>query len=168
MSSGIQLEERVGSEKFSAAALEACSESLAAVEDGVIVYANPAFARLFRYGNSDEVRGRFLTEFLPLGHPCTQRKTVPQSQQIECGYTSCAFDGRRADGTEVRMEASCSGFGAGDERFLMIAVRDISNRERRRVERESDRRFRTIVNAAAIGIGHCTLEGQLVESNPAL
>ena len=164
----MQLEERVGREKFSAAALEACTESLAAVDDGVIVYANPAFARLFRYRHADEVMGRPLTEFIPVGHLCTQRRASRQGELSDCGYTSCAFDGRRSDGTEVRMEASCSPFSADDRQFLMIAARDISNHERRRVERESDRRFRTIVNAAAIGIGHCTLEGQIVESNPAL
>jgi PAS domain S-box-containing protein len=52
--------------------------------------------------------------------------------------------------------------------LLVISVRDLSQHERRRVVRDSDKRYRAMFDAAAIGILQCTIDGRVVESNPAL
>jgi PAS domain S-box-containing protein len=66
------------------------------------------------------------------------------------------------------MESSCSEFSVNGRRLLVIATRDITESERRRVAREGEARFRAIFEAAAIGIGHLTLDGNIAESNRAL
>jgi PAS domain S-box-containing protein len=66
------------------------------------------------------------------------------------------------------MESSCSEFRSSGKSFLILAARDVSARERRRIVRDTNTRYRAIVDAAAIGIVQCTMDGQVVESNPAV
>ncbi len=173
MSAMVQLQAKDGpavDARLLSAALDACPESLAVVENARILHANPAFAQLFSYGDGSEVQGRALADFLPENYLCAQLGPAVRdwSYGKRCGYPACEFSGKRRDGTRVAMEASCAPFRAGERTLLIIAARDISQRERRRVVRESEQRFRTIFEASAIGIGHCTLDGCIVESNRAL
>src|ERR1700758_1920623 len=149
------------------AAFEACPESLLLVEQGRICYANRAAALLFAYNSPAELQGTSLAQLVPENRACTLLG-VRQTSGTACGYPSCQLNARRKDGTSVRMEAFCTRFGVQDRTFLVISLRDISQRERRRVVRESDKRFRAIFQAAAMGIAQCTMDGRVVESNPAV
>jgi len=51
---------------------------------------------------------------------------------------------------------------------VVLTVRDVSQRERRRMIRDSDRRFRAIFDAAPMGIAQSDLDGRILEPNPAL
>jgi two-component system cell cycle sensor histidine kinase/response regulator CckA len=51
--------------------------------------------------------------------------------------------------------------------MLFVTIRDVSLRERRRMVRDEDRRFRTIFNGAPTGIVQCDLTGRVLEANPA-
>jgi len=51
---------------------------------------------------------------------------------------------------------------------MVVTVRDVSRRERRRMIRDSDRRFRAIFEAAAVGIVQSDLTGKILEANPKL
>ncbi|HLK34524.1 MAG TPA: PAS domain S-box protein, partial [Terriglobales bacterium] len=147
------------------AALSACPEAVAIVEAGRIVWCNSAHARLFGYGSSRELAGRPLADLLPRYHPCTNRET---GFVLNCGYPACQFRGRRKDGSQCQMESSCREFQISGRPLLVITTRDTSQSERRRVSREGEARFRAIFEAAAIGIGHFTLDGKIAESNRAL
>ena len=148
------------------AALAACPEAIVVVEAGKIVWCNSAHARLFGYPTSRELMGRPLADLLPKNHPCTSE---PGAVSIpNCGFPACQFRGRRKDNSYVPMESSCRQFRVGERRLLVIASRDVSQVERRRVSREGEARFRAIFEASAIGIGHFTLEGKIAESNRAL
>jgi PAS domain S-box-containing protein len=149
------------------AAFEACSESLLLVEQGRISYANRAGALLFGYGHPVQLQGIPLAKLIPENRACTQLD-VRQTSGTACGYPSCQLTAKKKDGTSVRMEAFCTRFGVQDRTFLVISLRDISQRERRRVVRESDKRFRAIFQASAMGITQCTMDGRVVESNPAV
>ena len=151
---------------FSSAALAACPEAVAVVEAGKIVWCNSAHARLFGFTNPRELRGRPLADLLPGNHPCTSGEQG--NPILNCGFPACQFRGRRKDDSYVQMESSCQEFRVGERRLLVITSRDISQTERRRVSREGEARFRAIFEAAAIGIGHFTLEGKITESNRAL
>lgn len=153
-----------------AAAFEACPESLAIIEKARIRYANPAFARLFGYTRPEELSEKLLADFLPEDRVCAHADFAerrPDGSSL-CGYPACRFQGKHRNGSRVAMEACCSRFYSGDHSLLLIAAHDVSQPERRRVVRESERRFRTIFDAAAIGICHCTLSERIVESNRAL
>jgi two-component system cell cycle sensor histidine kinase/response regulator CckA len=151
------------------AAFDSCPESIALVEGGKILQANPAFASLFGYLSPKELQGNPLANLLPENHRCagaSERLAVAES--VGCGYPACQYEGRRKDGTHCRMESSCAAFSCSGRRLLVVTARDISQRERRRIARDTEKRYRAIFDAAAIGIVQCTLDGTVVESNPAL
>ena len=148
------------------AALAACPEAVAVVEAGKILWCNAAHAQLFGYATNRELAGRPLADFLPHRHPCASQ--AGDKSPINCGFPGCQFRGRRKDKSYLQMESSCREFRAGKRRLLVISTRDISQGERRRVSREGEARFRAIFEAAAIGIGHFTLDGKIAESNRAL
>jgi two-component system, cell cycle sensor histidine kinase and response regulator CckA len=149
------------------AALDVCPDGSAIIECGQIVYANAEFAATFRHSSSSNLQGRELAEFVPLNRSCVSTR-AKNSAGIDCGFPGCEFVYEPANGTPIRIQASCSRFQEEGRNLLMISVRDLSRHERRRVVRDSDKRYRAIFDAAAIGILQCTIDGRLVESNPAL
>jgi two-component system, cell cycle sensor histidine kinase and response regulator CckA len=150
------------------AALAACPEGLAIVEQGRVLFANEAFARTFGYGGVEEVQGRALGELVPDNRTCTRLCASGDLRYEVCGYPGCEFGGLRKDGSRVWIQATCAAFRVDNSDLLIVSARDISHGERRRIVRESDRRFRAIFDGAAIGIVQCTTDGLVVESNPAV
>ena len=151
------------------AAVEVCPDALAVVHDGALLWTNQEFARLFGYSSPLELQDVELADLLPAGQACASGQAVGGAGAPEgCGFPSCHFLARRRDGTGMQVESSCQWFLDGKRPLLMMAARDISHVERRRVPREGPARYRAIFHAAAMGIGQCTLSGCLVETNPAL
>jgi len=148
---------------------EANPEGLALASHGQLLCANPAFASLFGYSSPSEIAGRPLTDFRmdPDSHDCI-RLNNGDAARIANGNPLCGFLGRRKDGSSVRVESTCSVFRSGSRKFIVLTVRDVSQRERRRVIRDSERRYRAIFDAAPMGIAHSDLEGRILEPNPAL
>jgi two-component system cell cycle sensor histidine kinase/response regulator CckA len=150
-----------------ASAFESSPDSLAVVHRAHIFHANDAFARLFGYSSAAELIEKPLADLLPSNHRCAEYPVTCGRAEETCGYPGCRFEGRHQDGSHTQMEASCAHFHSGVESFLVLAARDISKQERRRVVRESEKRYRAIFDAAAIGIVQCIMDGRVVECNPA-
>jgi PAS domain S-box-containing protein len=151
------------------AAFDSCPESVAIVYAGRILHANLAFANLFGYLSSEEIEGKPLASLLPENYRCAgSTEILGPSEPVGCGYPVCHYEGRRKDGTCCHMESSCAPFTFNGRTFLVVTARDISQRERRRIARDTEKRYRAIFDAAAIGIVQCTPEGRVVETNPAV
>jgi len=148
-------------------AFDASPEGLALTEDKRILYANPVFAELFGYTGPSQVLGKTLASFRPEGQPCTGID-CPDPARTSRGNRLCAFTGHGKDGAAVQVEASCASFRAQNREFVVVNVRDVSQRERRRLVRDSDRRFRAIFDAAPMGIVQCDMKGRVLKSNPAV
>ena len=156
-----------------ATAFRVSNTSLAVVERGRIVLANDAFAKLFAYGESQQLIGQRLAELLPTEHLCTLSawegdpdKETPAGTR--CGQSHCLFNARRRDGSFARMESSCAGIHYDGRELLVISARDISVEERRRVQHEPEKRFRAMFDWAAVGVAQVGLDGKLIEANRAL
>ena len=150
-------------------ALDASPESLVVVENGIIVFANPAFATLFGFRDRSKLQGHALAEMVPGTRVCTRHLTgTLTAENSACGYPSCEFNGLHQDGSLLKVQTSCANFSHAGRSFLVINFHDITQQERRRVARTSDQRFQAIFDAAAIGIVQCTTAGRVVESNPAI
>jgi PAS domain S-box-containing protein len=149
------------------AAFDNNPEGLAIADHGRIIYANAALAELFAYSNPSEMHGEALASFRPAGYRCPRmsRRSKPASRAVP---PFCEFECPRKDGETIRIESSCSDFHAHGHDLIVLTVRDTSQRERRRVVRDSDRRFRTIFKAAPIGIVQCGSDGRVLETNPAV
>ena len=146
------------------AALHACSESIAVVESGRILYANRAFAEMYGCRDHSDLEGTALADFVPGRRTCTD---LTAHTARECGYPACEFEATRRDGTRMKVQATCVRFRAHDRELLVISARDLSQPERRHIVRGSERRFRAIFDAAAIGMLECAMDGRVVECNPA-
>jgi two-component system, cell cycle sensor histidine kinase and response regulator CckA len=147
------------------AAFEGNPEGLALAENERILHANSAFAELFGFLNPAEMVGRTLVSLRPEKHRCA--RTCSPGSAIANGHPACEFTARRKDGSTVRIEADCSSFRSQDRELVVLTVRDVSQRERRRIVRDSDRRFRAIFDAAPMGILQCGTDGRVLETNPA-
>ena len=147
-------------------AFHVSAEGMAMVEDGRIRYANRAFAKLLGHCNPSEVEGKLLASLRPQAYPCALAKR--ESSRNVADTHLCQFVTRRKDGMISRIESSCSTFRAHDRSFTVVTIRDVTIRERRRMVRDEDRRFRTIFDAAPMGIVQCDLEGRVLETNPAV
>ena len=149
--------------------MEACAESFLIAENGVIVFANRAFATMFGYEHGTDAQGRSLAEFVPGNRACTfHNSQSSRSGTNGCGYPGCDFSGTRTNGSTIRLQASCSDFRLDERELVVISLHDVGQGERRRVLRASDKRFQSIFDAAAIGMVQCTTDGRVVESNPAM
>jgi len=149
------------------AALDVSPEGMALAERGRVLYANAAFAELFGCSDRSEIQDKPLVDFRVDGQGCV-RTGVTDTGRISNGNPLCEYRGRCKDGTPIRVEYTCSAFRAQNRRLLVVTIRDVSQRERRRVVCDSDRRFRAIFQAAAMGIVQCDLEGRVLETNPAV
>jgi PAS domain S-box-containing protein len=150
-------------------AFQASGESLAIVENGVILFANQALANLLGYHDPRQLAEHPLAESVPGSRACTRHAPEPRkTEKAACGYCSCEFKGVRRDGSFVNLQSTCATFCHSDRSLLVINFYDITQRERRRVTRASDQRFQAIFDAAAIGIVQCTIAGRVLESNPAI
>jgi two-component system cell cycle sensor histidine kinase/response regulator CckA len=149
-------------------ALDASPEGLLVVENGLIVFANPAFATLLAFQEKGELNGHALAEIVPGTRACTRHLAVLTTEKSACGYPSCEFEITRRDGSCLKVQTSCANFSHGGRSLLVINFHDISQHERRRVARSSDQLFKAIFDAAAIGIVQCTIVGRVLESNPAI
>ena len=147
--------------------LDASPEGLALTSGGRILHANPALADLFGFADSSELKGHLLSELLmnPGNHDCA-RLNGTNTARISNGNPLCEFLGRRKDGSPLHAESTCATFRSAGRNFMVVTVRDVSQRERRRMIRDSDRRFRAIFEAVAMGIVQCDRTGKIREANP--
>jgi len=147
------------------AAFDASPEGMALAEGGRICYANRAFAKLVGHCSPAELCGRTLKNLRPRGHPCAFSQNHGERGGIE--QHLCQFVTQRRDGGTVKIESTCAPFRAAGRDFQLVTIRDVTVRERRRMLRDQDRRFRTIFDAAPMGIVQCDLQGLVLETNPA-
>lgn len=145
------------SEARKSAILESALDCIiGADEQGRIVEFNPAAERVF---------GRHRRN--TLGRPLRELVVLPEVLTRIVGRLETT--GFREDGTQFPVEVSMGSFDHGDRSMLSIAVRDLT--EQRRAEaarRESEERFRAVFDRVAVGIARLSLEGTIIEANPAL
>ncbi|MBV9572502.1 MAG: PAS domain-containing protein [Acidobacteriales bacterium] len=109
--------------------MESAPNSFAVVEDGILLYANPAFARIF--GARIDLRGRALSEFIPQISPLTPGSgTDPGSGKdvtaAKGAFPAIEFRQILADGTALHLQTACGQFQVNGREFQVISTRDLS------------------------------------------
>ncbi len=145
------------SERALRAILESALDCIiGADEQGSIVEFNPAAERVF---------GRHRRQ--ALGRPLRELLALPDVLSRVVGRFETT--GFRDDGSEFPVEVSMGSFDQGDRSMLSIAVRDLTEQHRAEAaRRESEERFRAVFDRVAVGIARLSLEGMIIEANPAL
>ena len=145
------------------AAMTASIDGMAILDrNGAYVYMNDAHAKIYGYGDPEEILGKTWGTFYDqeqLGW--FDRHTMPALQKD--GHWRGEAIGKRRDGSAFPQELSVSTIKDGG--FVCI-VRDIT--ERRKAEearRQSEARFRRLVEQAAEAFFVHDLDGRLVEVN---
>jgi PAS domain S-box-containing protein len=125
------------------AAFQAVPESLAIVEEGVVLYANAAWAETFEYADWWQLQGRGVEEFIPrhLLHRMTQ--PAPDGRSQICPDEEYAQV--RRDETQRVLQVSCGAFRIGGRDYLVIRARDIS------MQKQIEGRLRESESLEAIG-----------------
>jgi PAS domain S-box-containing protein len=138
-------------------------------QNNVFQYVNPAFARIFGY-EVDEVVGTLGP--LDLTHPDDRelvRENIRRREQGEVGDIRYDFRAVRKDGSVIHIEVHGSRLEYKGKPAVIGTLIDMT--ERKRAEealREQEAQYRTLFEAAPIGIGVADREGNLLIFNKAM
>ncbi len=147
-----------------------------ASRDGILVehgeravFVNDSYARLFGYEGPGELLGEHVSNVVAPEDAERLLEYGRRRLRGEAAPTAYEFRGRRRDGTPVEVEASVSTHAVAGKTYITTAVRDIS--ERKHAEealRQSEAKYRLLLEQASDGIHTYDLRGAIVETNTKL
>jgi len=94
-----------------------------------IIYVNTVFSRLFGYIDTEELIGKDVSELLPPDEAERLAQFGQKRLRGEDAPSIYEFTGKRKDGTTVEVEAAVSTSVIGGKRYIMTAIRDITERK---------------------------------------
>ena len=134
------------------------------IENERILLANGACLAMLGHTTGAELAGQPVTAILSPTRFCRTLSASP----ARCEHPACEQRLRRADGEEVRVEVECTSFRHSGREFVLTVLRKRESAELSRAIRDRELRFRAMFEAAAIGISICSLDGRMLEVNPAV
>jgi two-component system cell cycle sensor histidine kinase/response regulator CckA len=149
------------------ACFDAFPESLLLVENECIRAANSACATLFGYEEACEIAGQPLDKFMVLQQRFCH-DTLASRAPHSCEHPSCEQTVQRLNGEEVKVAVRCTHVQHTRHNLLLVALRELKDVELAQLVHDDQLRFRAIFEGAGIGIATSTLDGRILESNPAL
>ncbi len=134
------------------------------VENERILLANRACLALLGCSTDTDLVGQPVAAVLSPTRFCRTLSPSP----ARCEHPACDQRLRRANGEEVRVEVECTSFRHGARELVLTVLRKRESAELSRAIRDRELRFRAMFEAAAIGISICSLDGRMLEVNPAV
>jgi two-component system, cell cycle sensor histidine kinase and response regulator CckA len=134
--------------------------------DGRITYANPAFVRMWGHESADDVIGRHYSAFAS----STEQAGMIVAAIMREGRWSGESFGRRKNGETflIDMSSVLITDEAGVPCAMMASIADRSDRERAaEALRESEEKYRSLVESALDPVFICNLEGRYLFANAA-
>jgi len=150
------------------ATFAASREGIVVEENGQILYANQAYASVHGYADPEELVGRPLSAVQSHEDAVRMLEYGRQRLRGEAAPTLYEFKGLHRDGSLLDLEASVSTCQIGETTVIVTVVRDI--RERKKAEealRQSEQRYRQLVESARDAIFSLSLDGKLTSLNHA-
>ena len=163
-----------GKEKFRAITNTAADAIILMNDLGNISYWNPAAERIFGY-SSDEALGKDLHLFLaPKEYHDPFKEGFKSFKETGKGIAVgkiIEFEAIRKDGTRFPIEVSTAALKIRGKWHSAGIIRDITRRRRaENALKESEEKYRTLVNNISIGVYRSTgyPEGRFIQANPAI
>ncbi|CAN5531397.1 hypothetical protein BH20ACI3_BH20ACI3_29060 [soil metagenome] len=157
------------SDEWLAAIFETSRDGILVEDDEIILCVNEAYAHLFGYDKPEELIGRHVSIVLSAEEEERMLEFGMKRLRGESSPTVYEFRGRRKDGTLIELEASISTPTVSGKTYITTAVRDVSERKRsERALRESEGKYRTLVEQASDGIHTYDFQGNFIEVNSKL
>ena len=163
-----------GKEKFRAITNTAADAIILMNDLGTISYWNPAAERIFGY-SSDEALGKDLHLFLaPKEYHDPFKEGFKSFKATGKGIAVgkiIEFEAVRKDGTRFPIEVSTAALKIRGKWHSAGIIRDITRRRRaENALKESEEKYRTLVNNISIGVYRSTgyPEGRFIQANPAI
>lgn len=133
----------------------------------IVADANPAYARLFGYGDVAELRGRSLLEQIAPSHRQQIVELLAQRARGDSHPYRYQTRGIRKDGAEFPFEVTTARVVLADGPLLIAFISDVSEREGAlQALKASEERFRTLSAAAVEGV-FLHADGKIVLANEA-
>jgi PAS domain S-box-containing protein len=163
---------RISTQRFSSVVASAMDAIITLDESQRVVVFNRAAERTFGWSSQDAL-GKPLDRFLPLPFRAAHSEHIRRFG--EAGITTRSMTSPsilsavRSNGEQFPIEATISQVQVEGQKLYTVILRDIT--ERKRAEetlRESEARFRSIYEQAAVGIGQVALNGRLLMVNASL
>ena len=148
--------------------------SIASVPDGVLVDINANWEKLFGFARSASLGNRADQE-LGIWIDTSLRDQLMLRLEQETVVREFETTLRKRDGSIILVEAFCTLFDSGDQRFMLAALRDITEKRenetaRRRAEdalHNSERQLRSVLGAMGEGVVVWDRDGDVILSNAA-
>lgn len=148
--------------------------SIATVPDGVLVDVNTNWEKLLGFDRADSI-GQRADQDLGIWRNKGLRDQVMQRLEMEPFVRGLETEFCKRDGSVILVEIFCTFFDSGSQRFMLVALRDITaarenESARRRAEENlfsSERQLRGILTAMGEGVVVWGSDGTVVLSNAA-
>jgi len=157
------------SEEWLRAIFDASRDGILVEDNERIAYVNSAYARLFGYADSDELKGIHISAVVSTADAERMLDYGRRRTRGEAAPTLYEFKGRRKDGQVLDLEASVSISNVAGRAYITTMIRDIA--ERKRAEealRQSESKYRLLMEQASDGIHTYDLCGNFIETNSKL
>ncbi len=148
---------------------ELSHESMTIFHNKEIISANEAATAMFRIPG-DNIIGKHFWDFLPEYQPdgtssiAAGKDAVRRLLKNDIHNSSIFF--RRADGTEFEGEVTINSIVLNGERYYQSIIRDITERKQaEKALRQSEEKYRSLLNNASDPILLADTEGNIVEAN---
>ena len=114
------------SENRSQALLENIQEALAYIHEGVHIYANPAYLRLFGYGSKEDLANIQLVHMVPPGYRDALKSVLRRSIRSGKAIEPVELVGVRSNGQTFPIHLECAPTRMNDEPCTQIIARDVT------------------------------------------
>ncbi|MFQ6044856.1 MAG: PAS domain-containing protein, partial [Gemmatimonadales bacterium] len=149
--------------------VELSPDTIAVHQDGKIVYVNAAAVRLMGAESAEQLVG---TPALDRVHPDDRPIAAERiGRMLKDGVAAEPLVERflRLDGTAVEVEVRAAPIIYGGRPAVQVVARDVTDRRRaEEAVRESEARYRKLVDPAPVGVYRTTLGGEILYANDAL
>lgn len=151
---------------FYQAVFEHSRDAIGLSINGVHIFVNPAYLRMFGYQSNEEL---YLRPILDLIAPSHHQQIINHVKKRAAGEEIPFFyetKGMKKNGTPFDMEVTVSHYPYQNQNYTMVILRDISDKKFSETQlKNSEVRFRTLSESSPIGIFYQDTEGNCLYAN---